>query len=209
MNYSLTNKDTYETLADEYERRVKSLIPITGDAMDYFASYLKPSGKVLDTGCGVGIAINILNKKGFNVTGIEISPRMAEYAKKRNPDSKIIVGDFLETSFNEKFDGILSFAFIHLFPKNEVGVVFEKTNSVLNVGGVVLISSTESEDSKEGWYIKKDFSKKEKRFRKFWTETELENKVSKYGFKKVALKKFTDPYGKKWMDFIFKKVQFL
>ena len=134
---------------------------------------------------------------------------MAEYAQKRNPNSRIIVGDFLETDFNETFDGILSFAFIHLFPKDKVGNVFKKMNSVLSVDGIALISSTESKESKEGWHVKKDFNKKEKRFRKFWTEKELENEVSKYGFAKIALEKYTDPYGKTWMDFIFKKVQSL
>ncbi len=205
MNYSILNKNIYDILADEYESRVDSLMPVTNDAMDYFASYLKPKGKVLDIGCAVGIAISVLKQKGFEIYGIEISPKMVEYAKKRNPSSKIITGDFLKTNFDKKFDGILAFAFIHLFPKKEVLKIFEKIKSTLKPEGIALLSSTESLESKEGWYEKKDFNKKERRFRKFWTEKELAYAIKKAGFKKLALKKFKDPFGKVWMDFIIQK----
>jgi cyclopropane fatty-acyl-phospholipid synthase-like methyltransferase len=205
MDYSTLNKDAYEVLADEYESRVPSLMPITNDAMGYFASHLKAAGKVLDIGCAVGIAMSILREKGFQVSGIEISPKMAEYARKRNPGANIIVGDFLKTDFDETYDGILTFAFIHLFPKEETLKIFEKIKSMLNSDGIVLVSTTESKESKEGWYEKGDYDKKVKRFRKFWTEKELEESLTKAGFKKLDLKKYTDPYNKTWMDFIVQK----
>lgn len=202
MDYSNLNKDTYEILADEYEARVQGLLPVTNESMAYFASHLKPRGSVLDIGCAVGIAIKILKGKGFKVSGIEISPKMAEYARRRNPGAKIITGDFLKVDFDEKFDGILTFAFIHLFPKKEVEKIFEKIKSILKPSGVALLSSSESDESKEGWFVKDDFDKKEKRFRKFWTEKELEESLTNAGFEIVELKKFKDPYGKTWMDFV-------
>lgn len=205
MDYSFLNKGTYDILADEYESRVDSLIPVTGDAMNYFASYLKPKGIVLDLGCAVGIAISILKEKGFDVSGIEISPKMVEYARKRNPNTDIILGDFSKTDFPSKFDGVLAFAFIHLYPKQEVVRIFEKIKSILKPGGIALLTSTESSESKEGWHEKSDFSKKEKRFRKFWTEKELRDSLVEAGFEIIDLKKFSDPYGKTWMDFVVKK----
>lgn len=205
MDYSALNKTTYDNLADEYESRVESLMPVTNAAMDYLTSYLKPNGEVLDVGCAVGIAMSVLSKKGFKVSGIEISSQMAEYAKRRNPDADIIVGDFLKTDFKKKFDGIVAFAFIHLFPKSEVIKILEKIGSTLKPGGVALLSSSESNESKEGWYAKDDFSKKEKRFRKFWTEKELAETIAQAGFTILELKKFPDPYGKVWMDFIVRK----
>ena len=114
LDYSLINKNTYEILADEYESRVDCLLPVTEDAITYFASHLKPSGEVLDVGCAVGVAVSVLNKKGFKVSGIEISPSMAEYAKKRNPDTNIIIGDFLKTNFKKDLTGfwlLLSYTF--------------------------------------------------------------------------------------------------
>ncbi|MBU6323098.1 MAG: methyltransferase domain-containing protein [Patescibacteria group bacterium] len=204
--HSDAHKETYDALADEYESRVEDLIPITSEAMDYFASYLKPGGRVLDIGCAVGIAMSILNQKGFKTTGIEISPKMARFAKERNPDSDVIVGDFTQMRFDEKFDGALAFAFIHLFPKKEVGQIFVKIKSILNPGGVALFSTTVSAESKEGWYEKEDFNRKKKRFRKYWMEKELEKALTQVGFKVLGVKKFVDPIGKTWMDFIVQNI---
>jgi len=204
MDYSSVHKNTYDELAEEYETRVNALTPITEDAMNYFSAHIKPGGSVLDLGCAVGIAINILGKKGFKCTGIEISPKMAEFAKRRNPSANIIIDDFLTTNFDHKFDAVLAFAFIHLFPKEKVVAILEKIKSILESGRVALISSTESAKSEEGWEIKEDYDKKVSRFRKFWTEEELAETLDIVGFKKIALKKFTDPFGKVWMDFMVK-----
>lgn len=198
------HKKVYDLLSKEYEQRVKILTPITKDAMEWFSSYIKPRGKILDIGCAVGIAVKILSEKGFDVSGIEISPNMAKFAKQRNPKSNIITGDFLNTNFHKKFDAILAFAFIHLFPKKEIPVVLKKIKDSLKPNGVVLISTTESSISKEGWRIKKDYGIKEKRFRKLWTKKELSDTLGKNGFDILSIKKFTDPIGKKWMDFIIK-----
>ena len=204
-NNLISHKDLYDELAEEYERRADNLMPVTESAMDYFSSYIRPGGSVLDVGCGVGIAMSVLAKKGFAVSGIEISPKMAEFARKRNPKADVITGDLLETEFDDKFDAVLAFAFIHLFPKVEVPKIFEKIASILKPGGVALLSSTESSESKEGVYTKEDFGKEYKRFRKFWTEQELRQSFTEAGFKELALKKFTDPFGKTWMDFVVQK----
>lgn len=205
MNYYISHKDIYDELAEEYERRADSLMPVTESAIDYFSSYIKQEGSVLDIGCGVGIAMSVLAKKGFKVTGIEISPKMADFAKRRNPKADVITGDFLETEFDDKFDAILAFAFIHLFPKAEIPKIFKKIRSILKPDGVALLSSTESSESKEGIYAKEDFGKEYKRLRKFWTEQELRETFTQAGFKELALKKFTDPFGKTWMDFVVQK----
>ena len=205
MNNSISHKKVYDELAEEYERRADSLLAVTEEAMNYFAPYIKQGGLILDIGCGVGIAMNVLAGKGFKVVGIEISPKMAEFARKRNPGAKVIMGDFVETEFDEKFDAILAFAFIHLFPKSEIPAIFGKIKSILNPGGVALISSTESSESNEGVYVKEAFGREYKRFRKFWTEQELRELLTQAGFKELALKKFIDPFGKVWMDFIVQK----
>lgn len=208
MNLRLIHKKTYDALSAEYESRVESLRSVTQDSISYFGPYIKPCGKILDVGCGVGLALDVLGKKGFRTSGMEISSKMAGYARKRNPGADIRIGDFVVTKFNEKFDGILLFAFIHLFPKKQIPEMFRKIRSLLELDGVVLISSTEALKSKEGWYIKDDFKKKEKRFRKFWTEQELRESIQKAGFRVLNLKKFKDPFGKIWMDFIAQKQVF-
>ncbi len=196
------NKLTYDILADEYDKRAESLSSVTDEAMTYFAKYLRPNAKVLDVGCGVGLAMNILDSKGFNVSGIDISEAMVRYAKSRNPNLITIEDDFLEYNFSEQYDGVLTFAFLHLFPKEVALKAMEKIKSILKPGGVAFISSTRSLKSFEGWMLKKDYDSQQKRYRKFWTELELEDAFSQIGFRKIDLKIHRDPYEKEWMDFI-------
>lgn len=59
---------------------------------------LKPHSKVLDLGCGLGVvSINVHKQTGNSVTGINIDPAQAEYARKmvknRYPN-EFILGDF-------------------------------------------------------------------------------------------------------------------
>ncbi len=197
---------TYDALAKEYEERTNSLASVTQNAVDLMSRYVLPGGKILDLGCGVGLAASFFIEKGFKVTCIDISPKMISFAKKRNPDVIFIKGDFLAANFDSSFDGVFGFAFIHLFPKDVALEVLEKIGSILNIGGIAYIGSTKSEQSKEGWEVKKDYKEKHKRYRKHWTEPELKNALFTSGFEIVDSKIYTDPFGKTWMDFIVKKI---
>lgn len=199
------NRQAYDALADEYEERVESLRPVTEEAMEYFASHLLPGGKVLDVGCGVGLAMNTLTGRGFVAAGIDISPKMTAYAQQRNPSSLLLTGDFLTAELPTDFDGVLAFAYIHLYPAEQIPAVFARIRSLLKPGGLAFLSSTESVESKEGWYVKEDYGRQERRFRKFWTEAELRAAITVAGFEVVDLMKYRDPYGKVWMDFIARK----
>ncbi len=199
------NRATYDNLANEYEQRTKILKNVTEYALSLFMKHLNSGKEILETGCAVGLAINIMEKKGLNVTGIDISPKMVKYAKKRNPKSDIVLGDFLSYKFNKNYDGIFSFAFIHLFPKKIAIKVLQKMYQLLKSEGVLYIGTSRSEKSYEGWEKKEDYKDKEKRFRKHWTEKELENALIKTGFKKLDLYIIEDPFKKVWMDFAVQK----
>lgn len=169
--------------------------------------YLKPGNRVLDLGCAVGYDTKMLARK-CNVVGLDISPEMVKLAKQenvRNRKVKIIQGDFLAVRFKEKFDGIFANAFIHLFPTGTDRKVFEKMRVLLREGGVAYIATTRSKKSQEGWYYKKDYKSREKRFRKYWRKTELSQALEKTGFKIIRYFEFDDPFGKHQMNFIVRK----
>ncbi len=196
----------YNSLAGEYEKRTKNLASVTQDAVDVMSNYVRPKGKILDLGCGVGLAASFFNSKGFDVTCLDISSKMISFAKKRNPGATFIQGDFLTVNFNSSFDGVFAFAFIHLFPKDVALKILKKIHQILDHDGIAHISSTKSESSKEGWETKKDYGGEYKRYRKHWTETELRDALVQSGFKIVDFKDYTDPFGKNWMDFIVRKI---
>lgn len=200
------NRLTYDQLSKEYENRTDKVFDITKRVIDLFSKYLKTGAEVLDTGCAVGLAMKIMTDKRLSVTGIDISSKMVRLAKLRNPKCRIIKGDFLKYRFNRKYDGIFSFAFIHLFPKETSITVLEKMYDLLEHGGVLYLGTSKSKIGYEGFEIKKDYKLKLVRFRKHWTEPELRLVLENVGFR--VLKKYilVDPYKKVWMDFVATKI---
>jgi 2-polyprenyl-3-methyl-5-hydroxy-6-metoxy-1,4-benzoquinol methylase len=208
MDYIITHRNVYDNLAHEYEERIKDYFDSTSKAVSFVTPHIKTGREVLDVGCGVGLGTELLSKCGFDVTAIDISPKMVEFSKKRNPSSTIIEGDFLTHSFNKKFDAIFSMAFIHLFPKKDAERVLQKIFKLLKKEGVLFFGTTLSKESKEGWEIKRDpfFLKSEqKRYRKHWTEKELLDLLIKSGFSYIDRYFIDDPRGKVWMDFLVQK----
>lgn len=67
---------TYERIADQ--KRLNFIVQAV-------SSKAGRHGKVLDVGCGNGIISIQLGKSGFNVTGIDVSEKTIETARKNNP----------------------------------------------------------------------------------------------------------------------------
>ena len=51
----------------------------------------KKAKKILDLGCGTGQYTYLLSKKGYEVTGVDISKPMIEIAKKNTKQKKISI----------------------------------------------------------------------------------------------------------------------
>jgi len=84
--------------------------------LDRFLSHVRPSGVVLDIGCGVAepIARYVL-ERGFRIVGIDSSSSMIEMCRARFPDSEWIVGDMRTLKLDRHFDGLLAWdSFFHL-----------------------------------------------------------------------------------------------
>lgn len=63
---------------------------------------------ILDVGCGTGKIDFLLNQKGFEVTGIDNSKEMIEYAKKQYPKITFLQKDAENFKLNDKFDAIIA-----------------------------------------------------------------------------------------------------
>jgi 2-polyprenyl-3-methyl-5-hydroxy-6-metoxy-1,4-benzoquinol methylase len=94
------------------------------------------NGSVLDVGCGAGIFLNEMRKKGWDVSGIEPSNECYEYATK-NYNLKIYRMLFEEFDKSEKFDLIY---FSHIFDDlNDIVDVINKTKEYLTNNGKIFI----------------------------------------------------------------------
>lgn len=61
-----------------------------------------PPARILDVGCGAGAFMKVAMDHGYSVQGIDVSEASAQIC--RNRGLRATAGDFLETSFDERFD---------------------------------------------------------------------------------------------------------
>lgn len=209
--YLKINKRAYDILAEDYDLRdkinprqqEKILKPFEIKLKKYFSGEIQ----VLDVGCGVGTNCYILSKHGFKTFGIDFSPKMLEFARENSPNTKFFKRNFLNFSSKQKFHGLIAGAFLNLFPSSETLKILNKFFSLLNPNGIGLIYTTKDRVSKEGIFYKRDFSKKVRRFRKFFTEEELRNVLSKAGFKIIKIYPgYSQDKKKDWICVLFQKI---
>jgi len=84
-----------------------------------FMARLPENARILDVGCGPGQDSEYFSNLGFKVTGIDLSDKFIEIAKKRVPNAAFQKADMRKLDFlPEYFDGIwASFSFLHIpFP---------------------------------------------------------------------------------------------
>ena len=96
---------------------------------------------VLDVACGTGVLIpDYLKRKVASVTGIDISPKMAEIAKAKfpQPEVTILCGDVESTYFGKQFDCIVVYnAFPHFpDPKRLIATL----SGLLKPGGTLTVA---------------------------------------------------------------------
>ncbi|HOE08669.1 MAG TPA: class I SAM-dependent methyltransferase [Treponemataceae bacterium] len=76
--------------------------------VDWIDSVLPKKGSLLDLGCGPGLYAQEFAQKGYTVTGIDISKRSIEYAKKSAQEKKLSItyinGDYINKKIEGKFD---------------------------------------------------------------------------------------------------------
>ena len=206
------HQNTYDSLAQEYNSRWRSYIPHQKEVLRPFKEKLKEEFneeiKILDVGCGVGLDLYLLDKEGFETYGMDISKEMIKHAQINVPNGNFKVSNFLNENMETKFNGVIMDAFIHLFPKEEVPEILKKLKSILNSRGYAYISTTKSNESKEGFIQKEDYKEKLQRFRKFWTREEMIEMIEKNGFKIISFYEDYQPeYGKQWMNAIVQKIE--
>lgn len=61
--------------------------------LNRFAEDVRGHGLVADLGCGPGHVAQSLHEHGARMLGIDLSPRMIDWARKRSPDIEFRVGD--------------------------------------------------------------------------------------------------------------------
>lgn len=137
--------------ADVYRNRL-SLTPFEKLFFEGLTQTLKQGSEVLDLGSGPGIPYDLyLIQMRYDVTGIDISEKHIDMARNNVPQTKYILGDFLDYPFpKEQFDAVISLYALFHIPRDRHTEVISKIASTLKPSGHLLITvGTEDVDYKE------------------------------------------------------------
>lgn len=120
-----------------HERRVKNFWSVRPD-INALVKRLSKGDSILDVGCGSGYIASILEKQGFKVTGIDVSRKMLELAKKNAPSSRFLKMDMRTLGFPPRsFDGVIClYSIIHVPRRFHQGIL-KGFHRVLKPGGLL------------------------------------------------------------------------
>jgi ubiquinone/menaquinone biosynthesis C-methylase UbiE len=123
---------TFDALASDYEA---GRIGYSNDVYNALVSYgLSPKHKILDLGCGTGLASGPLAENDFDVTGIDTSEAMLAVAKATYPSGTWVPGDAEHVPFDaETFDAVISAQSVHHM---HASTVMGEVLRVLKRGGI-------------------------------------------------------------------------
>lgn len=130
-------KAFFDSLAPEWDSNQKR----NEEIIDFILAKggVKKGSRVLDIASGTGVLFEDYLRLGVSsLTGIDISEKMLEIAKKKFPEVSLILGDAESYSFSEKYDVIMIYnAFPH-FP--EPIKLFENLSKTLAAGGRLTVA---------------------------------------------------------------------
>jgi SAM-dependent methyltransferase len=116
-------------------------------------SRLSPGAKVLDLCCGSGQLDQTLIEMGFQLTGIDGSEKLLEYARRNAPGAEFVHDDARYFSLTPVYEGAVSIfdSLNHIMTPGELGMVFNNTFDALVPGGPFLFDLNMDEAYKAQW----------------------------------------------------------
>ncbi len=132
----------YNEISDDYNNTFSN----PSEHIDEFLKKLPVKSNILDAGCGTGIDSVYMASLGHIITGIDLSEKMLDIARKKNSKINFIKKDITALDFKESlFDGIIaSYSLIHI-SKSEVKSCLLNFNRMLKKSGLLNIGLQEGE----------------------------------------------------------------
>ena len=132
-------KKTYESIAREFSQtRSKAW-----EEMEELGREVFEGARVLDVGCGNGRLLSVL-PKNIQYLGIDLCKGLVEEAKRKYPERRFIVGDFLTIPYErigQEYDFIFAIAVLHHLPTRRTRLNFlKKARRLLNKKGKLMLT---------------------------------------------------------------------
>ncbi|MEI7741776.1 MAG: class I SAM-dependent methyltransferase [bacterium] len=199
-------KETYNLIAEEWHKDHQA-DDWWVNGTKKFIVFLKSGDTVLDVGCGGGTKSKYLTSHGLKITGIDLSDKMVEIARRENPESEFFALDLNQAdTLSGSFDGIFVQAVLLHIPKDKVEAALKKVISKLKEGGYIYVSVKEQRPGQAAEEVKteSDYGYEYQRFFSYFTDAEIERLFKNLGLEIVHSE--TNPAGKtNWIQVIGKK----
>lgn len=141
MNIFKTIEESYDKMGETYHNFRDN--EKFNSELEKFAKLLPSFGYVLDAGCGVGIPVSrFLTKKGFKVTGIDISSKMIALTKQNIPKATFYQKNIFTLDFpDNSFDGIICVYTLWHIPRADHSFIIENFHRMLKDNGILVINT--------------------------------------------------------------------
>lgn len=172
------NKQAWTRVADKYDEvNYVNINPL----FYYFYENLPKGAYIFDLGSGTGKPYaKLLIERGFNVLGIDISPRMVELARKYVPQADFVELSMTDIEYKNMFDGVFSSYTMLLLDPPLFEDVAKRIVRSLKKGGLFYLSLNET--GEEGADVDKEV----------FVEIMGENMYSRAYSKEEVLKMFSN-----------------
>ncbi|MGW6389047.1 class I SAM-dependent methyltransferase [Streptomyces sp. NPDC055103] len=142
-------RESYDRVADNYADMVVTTgigdirrHPWHKAAIDAFADSVSGLGPVLDVGCGPGTVTGYLAERGLDVSGVDISPRMIENARRLYPECRFDVASATELDLAEaSLGGVLGWWSLFNLPRDVLPQVLAMFARALKPGGHFIMAT--------------------------------------------------------------------
>ena len=147
----------YDRVAERYLASKDPEDPTTLAALEELSRGFSPGAGVLDLGCGAGVPVTRWLARRFAVTGVDVSARQLELARRHIPRANLIKADMIDLSFEaESFDAVVAFHSIIHVPRAEHPALLGEIRRWLRPGGAFFatwaLGAWEGEEEDwEGW----------------------------------------------------------
>lgn len=142
-------KTGYDNIADIWFEKREWYIE--RPSIDAAITHLAQDATILDVGCGSGKPIAAyLFEKGFDVYGLDISPKLLKYAERVIPKEKLFQADVCDFKTNLRFDAIVCwFALFHVHAEKHLEIL-KKFHSFLKAKGILLVTFADTSHPVDG-----------------------------------------------------------
>ena len=145
---------SFNRWSDTYESEIKKSAPLPIGDYSKFVVYTAEKiceiiekillsnerVKILDWGCGNGVLDKMLQDRGFQVAGIDVSPKMIDLAKRLNPGSEFQIFDGVSLPIDmESVDVCICVCTLQHIAKPNRKQVFREMFKSIKRGGILII----------------------------------------------------------------------